>query len=61
MDEPRVFILSEWAGRVETKLTSIDDKIEDHDHKQYVTTVSAVKAVAVLAALAASITAIILG
>ena len=60
MDEPRVFVLSEWASRVETKLTSIDDKIEDHDHKQYVTTVSAVKAIAVLVALGTSIAAVLL-
>ena len=61
MDEPRVFILSEWAKRVEDKLTSIDDKIEDHDHKQYVTTVTMVKAVGIIVAIAISVAAILIG
>ncbi len=60
MDEPRVFILSEWAKRVEDKLDNIDDKIDDHDHKQYVTTVAMVKAAGVLVAIIVSVAAVIL-
>ena len=59
MDEPRVFILSEWAKRVEDKLDKIDDNIDTHDHKQYVTTVNMVKAVGIIVATAISVAAII--
>ena len=60
MEEPRVFILSEWAKRVEDKLDGIDDKIDDHDHKQYVMTVTMVKAVGIIVATGISVAAIIL-
>ena len=61
MDEPRVFILSEWAKRVEDKLDKIDDNIDTHDHKQYVTTANMVKAVGIVAAIGVSVAAILLG
>ena len=56
MEEPRVFILSEWAKRIEDKLEDIDDKLSDHDHDRYVTTAALLKGIGVVVAIGVSIT-----
>ena len=56
MGEPRVFILSEWAKRIEDKLEAIDDKLDHHDHERYVTTSGLLKAVGAVAAIVVTIT-----